>query len=50
MSVTISILEDTFFEYSEVFEVEISLAGMKDGGCVVLQPNVIEINILDNDG
>lgn len=49
-SVTISILEDTFFEDSEVFKVEISLVGMKDGGCVILQPSFVDINILDNDG
>ena len=49
MVVKISILEDTLFEDSEVFKVEISLVVMKDGGCVILQPNVVDVNIMDND-
>ena len=47
---TISILEDTFFEDSEMFEVEISLIMLMDGGCVLLNPHVVDIHITDNDG
>ena len=48
--VTISILEDTFFEDSEEFKVEISLIGMKDRSCVFFQPSVFNIKIFDNAG
>ena len=49
MLVKISVMEDTLFEDSEVFKVEISLVVMKDRGCVLLQSSVVDINILDND-
>lgn len=48
--VTVSIVDDAFSEDSEILKVEIRLIGVKDGGCVLLQPNVVDINILDNDG
>ena len=48
-SVIIPIVDDDVLELDETFQAEISLQNSEDRNCVILQPNVVDITILDND-
>ena len=48
-SVIIPIVDDKVLELDETFQVEISLQNSEDRNCVILQPNVVDITILDDD-
>ena len=48
-SVTVLIVDNDVFELDEVFQIEIFLPESEDRNCVILQPSVVEITILDND-
>ena len=48
-SVSIMIVDDDVLELDESFQVEISLWNSEDRNCLILQPNVIGITIVDND-
>ena len=47
-SVTVKIMDDSVLEPDETFQIKISLLG-SDRNCVILQPSVIDITIIDND-
>ena len=48
-SVTVMIVDDDVFKSEEVFQIQVFLPASEDRNCVILQPSVIEITILDND-
>ena len=49
-SVIITILDDDVFEANKSFHIEIHLLRSEDrNSCVILQPSVVDITILDND-
>ena len=45
----IQIVDDDLLELNETFQVEIGFLDVKDSNCVILQPNVSNVTILDND-
>lgn len=46
---TLLIVDDDVLELDETFQVEISLQNSEDENCIILQPNVVDITIMDND-
>ena len=48
-SVMIPIIDDNVLELNETFRVEIGILNDEDRTCVTLQPNVVDIIIVDND-
>ena len=48
-ALTIQIVDDDLLELNETFQVEIGLLDLEDSNCVILQPNVANVTILDND-
>ena len=48
-SVMIPIIDDDILELNETFRVEIGILNDEDRTCVTLQPNVVDIIIVDND-
>ena len=47
--VTVPIMEDGILELNETFRAEISLVEDDESNCVLLQPVIVEVTILDND-
>ena len=47
--VTIPIVGDALLERNETFRAEISLVRTEDSNCVILQPDTVDITILDDD-
>ena len=43
------IVDDNLLELDEIFQVEIDLQNSEDRNCVILQPNVGDITIMDDD-
>ena len=50
VTVAIEILNDNVTEVNETFRVDLSIIGNNSDNCVLLQPNSVEVLILDNDG
>lgn len=48
-SVTVPIEGDALLELNETFRAEISLVRMEDSNCVLLQPGIVNVTILDDD-
>lgn len=48
-SVIIPIVDDNVLELNEIFQAEISIQNSEDRNCVVLQPNAVDITIMNND-
>ena len=48
-SVNVTIVDNGILESNEIFQVEISLQNSEDSNCVILQPNVIDVTIVDDD-
>ena len=48
-SVTIPIVDDDILKSDEIFQVKVSLQNSEDRDCLILQPNVVDVVILDND-
>ena len=48
-SVMILIVHDNVLELNEIFRVEIGILDNEDRTCVTLQPNVVEVIIVDDD-
>ena len=48
-SVNVTIVDNGILESNETFQVEISLQNSEDSNCVILQPNVIDVTIVDDD-
>ena len=48
-SVMIPIIDDNVLELNETFRVEIGILNDEDRTCVTLQPNVVDIIIVDDD-
>jgi hypothetical protein len=47
--VIIPIVYDTVLESNEIFQVEIDLLNNEDRTCVALQPNIVDVVIVDDD-
>ena len=47
--VNVTIVDNGILESNEIFQVEISLQNSEDSNCVILQPNVIDVTIVDDD-
>lgn len=47
--VNVTIVDNGILESNETFQVEISLQNSEDSNCVILQPNVIDVTIVDDD-
>lgn len=48
-SVMIPIVDDNVLELNETFQVEIGILNDEDRACVALQPNVVNVIIVDDD-
>ena len=48
-SVMIPIIDDNVLELNETFQVEIGILNNEDRTCVTLQPNVVNVIIVDDD-
>ena len=48
-SVMIPIIDDNVLELNETFQVEIGILNDEDRTCVTLQPNVVNVIIVDDD-
>ena len=48
-SVIIPIVNDSITELDEIFQVEISLHDSEDTNCILLQPSVVNVTIMDDD-
>ena len=48
-SVMIPIIDDNVLELNETFRVEIGILNDEDRTCVTLQPNVVNVIIVDDD-
>ena len=48
-SVMIPIMDDNVLELNETFQVEIGILNDEDRTCVILQPNVVNVVIVDDD-
>ena len=48
-SVMIPIIDDDILELNETFQVEIGILNDEDRTCVTLQPNVVNVIIVDDD-
>ena len=48
-SVMVPIMEDALLEANETFKAEINLVRMEDSNCILLEPSIADITILDND-
>ena len=48
-SVMILIVHDNVLELNETFRIEIGILDNEDRTCVTLQPNVVEVIIVDDD-
>ena len=48
-SVMIPIVHDNVLELNETFQVEIDILNDEDRTCVALQPNVVNVIIVDDD-
>ena len=48
-SMIIPIVNDSITELEEIFQVEISLHDSEDSNCILLQPSVVGITIMDDD-
>ena len=46
---TIPILDDDLLEINEIFRVEIMAIGNDSMNCTLVQPNVVDVSIIDND-
>ena len=44
-----TIVDDNLLELDEIFQVEIGLQNSEDRNCIILQPNVVDITIMDDD-
>ena len=49
-SVTVPVLDDAVLELNETFQAEISFVRSEDSSCVILQPSIANITIVDDDG
>ena len=49
-SVTVPIIDDALLELNETFQAEIEFIRNEDSNCVVLQPSIADITIVDDDG
>lgn len=45
----VPIMEDALLEANETFKAEINLVRMEDSNCILLEPSIADITILDND-
>lgn len=48
-SVIIPIVDDIILELDEIFQAEIGLQNSEDRNCVILQPKMVNITIMDDD-
>ena len=48
-SVIVPIVDDNVLELNEIFRADITLQNSEDRNCVVLQPNAVDITIMNND-
>ena len=46
---TIPILDDDLLEINESFRVEIMAIGNDSINCILLQPNIVDVSVIDNN-
>ena len=45
----INVVDDNTLNLNKILQVEISLQNSEDRNCVILQPNVVDITVMDDD-